>query len=128
MKALSRKTQLQKRKDEVDKYITDNYEEVIYDAIAMNAPYVTKQAVAEFLLALSMHGYGTKRLKEMYDWYIAVCNMPGKIMGQAVNADSVINEVQSKYDIDFSQINLSYQSYEDFCRERDAKKERNVHD
>lgn len=120
MKALSRRTQLQKRKDEVDKYITDNYEEVIYDAVAMNAPYVTRQAIAEFLLALSMHGYGEKRLKEMFDWYITICNMPGKIMGREVNADSVISAVKSKFDIDFSRIDLKYQSYADFCRERDA--------
>lgn len=118
MMALSKRTQQQKHKDAVDKYIKDNYEEVIYDSIALNAPYVTRQAIAEFLLALSFHGYGAKRLKDMYDWYIEVCNMPGKILGHKVNADSVIKAVE-KFGIDFDRISLDYQSYQDFCKERD---------
>lgn len=116
MRAFSRKTQIQKDHDRIDKYIRDNYEEVVYDAIGMNAPNIVRQTVAEFLLAMSFHGYGAKRLQDMYEWFLTVTNMPGKTLGKEVNAHDVIDTMTKKYGIDFERIQPKYQSYEEFKR------------
>lgn len=118
MKALSRKTQEQKERDRVDRYITENYEEVIYDAISKNAGNIVRQTAAEFLKGMSLHGYGAKRLNEAYEWFLAITNLPDKLMGQTVSAEDTI-AAMSKYGIDFERIDPHYQSYEDFCRERE---------
>lgn len=118
MKALSRKTQEQKERDRVDKYITDNYEEVIYESVSMNAGNIVRQTAAEFLKALSMHGYGAKRLNDAYEWFLAITNLHGKPMGKSVSAEDCITAME-KYGIDFGRIDTEYQSYEDFCRERE---------
>ena len=120
MMANSKRTQFAKRKDEVDRYIQKNYEKVIYESIAANSGYVCKQAIAEFLWALSMNGYGAKRLNDFFEFYLTVANMPSKVLGRQVNADDVIDTVQKKFGIDFNRININYQSYEDFCKEREA--------
>lgn len=120
MRSYSRKAFMSKQKNEVDKYIKDNYEKLIYESVAMNSGYVAKQAAAEFLWALSMHGYGAKRLNQFFEFFLQVCNMPNKIMGQTANADDIIDHVSNKFGIDFNRINTSYQSYEDFCKERDS--------
>lgn len=118
MKALSRKTQEQKDRNRVDKYITENYEEVIYEAISMNAGNIVRQTAAEFLKGMSLHGYGAKRLNEAYEWFLAITNLPDKLMGQTVSAEDTI-AAMSKYGIDFDRIDPHYKSYEDFCRERE---------
>lgn len=118
MRSLSRKTQEQKDRNRVDKYITENYEEVIYDAIAMNAEHIIKQTAAEFLKAMSLHGYGAKRLNDVYEWFLDITNLPGKIMGKTASAESCMAAME-KYGIDFDRIDPHYQSYMDFCRERE---------
>lgn len=118
MKALSKKTAQEKEKNRVDRYIADNYEKIIYDSVAENAPYISRQAVAEFLWALVMHGYSTQKLQECFEWYLAVCNMPDQILGKTPNADDVIALMSEKHGIDFDRMQMRFQSYEDFCRER----------
>lgn len=125
MKALSRKTREQKDRDRVDRYITENYEEVIYEAISMNAGNVVKQTAVEFLLALSLHGYGAKRLNDAFEWFLAITNLPDKLMGQTISAEDTIKVIHDKYGIDFEQINPHYQSYADFCRERRERESKN---
>jgi len=120
VKALSRKTQEQKERDRVDKYITDNYEEVIYESVSMSAGYIVKQTAAEFLKALSLYGFGTKRLNDVYEKFLGIANLPGKIMNQQVHADAAIEAMEKMHKIDFDRINVNYQSYEDFCKERAA--------
>lgn len=124
MRSLSRKAQEQKDRNRVDKYITENYEEVIYEAIAMNAGNIIRQTAAEFLKGLSMHGYGAKRLQQAYEWFLAITNLHGKPLGKSVDAEDCISAME-KYGIDFSCIAPEYQSYEDFCREREQNASKN---
>lgn len=121
MKALSVKVSSEKEKAKIDRYVRENYEEIIYNGMAGNAEYVSKQAVAQFLWALSMHGYGAKRLQECFEWFLAVCNMPGQVLGKTPNADDVIRLMADRYGIDFDRMQMHFQSYEEFCREREAK-------
>lgn len=114
MKALSRKAQEQKEHDRVDKYIRDNYEEVIYDAISMNAANIVRQTVADVLLGMSLHGYGAKRLNDAMDWVVEVLNFPDKMLGTTVNGQDTIDALESKYGLDFSKINPKYESYAEF--------------
>lgn len=123
MKALSVKVSHEKEKAKIDRYVRENYEEIIYNGIAGNAEFVSKQAAAQFLWALSMHGYGTKRLHDCFEWFLAVCNMPDQILGKTSSADDVIRLMTDKYGIDFDQMQMNFQSYEDFCRERGASKD-----
>lgn len=124
MRSLSRKAQEQKDRNRVDKYITENYEEVIYEAIAMNAGNIIRQTAAEFLKGLSMHGYGAKRLQQAYEWFLAITNLHGKPLGKSVDAEDCISAME-KYGIDFSCIAPEYQSYEDFCMEREQNASKN---
>ena len=121
MRAASRKTAQQRQRLEIDRYVREHYEEMVYDAVAGNAGYVARQAVAEFMLALKFHGYTAEQLREMYGWYLAVVNMPGKLLGRDVNADDAIRNLSESCGIDFGQMRLQYQSYEDFCKEREER-------
>lgn len=119
MKALSVKASSEKEKAKIDRYVRENYEEIIYNGMAGNAPYISRQAVAEFLWALAMHGYSAKKLQECFEWYLSVCNMPDHILGKTPSADDVIRLVSDRYGIDFDRMQMRFQSYEDFCRERE---------
>lgn len=117
MRALSRRTQEQKERDRVDAYIRDNYEEVIYDAISMNAANIVRQTVAELLYGMSLHGYGKKRLHDVLRWFDDVNKMPGSAMGKKIDAETVIKYMHREFDIDFDSIDPKYESYEEYKSE-----------
>lgn len=116
MKSNSRRAQRRKDEHQVDAYMEEHYGEIVYEAIRDNAPFVVKQTVAEFLWALSMHGYGRKRLAEIYEWFIGMDSLPHSIMGKTLDAPQIMDLMRDRYGIDFDRIGTTYPSYEEFLR------------
>lgn len=114
MKALGRKTLEQKVRHEADRYVRDEYNKLAYEAIAGQMPEIMRQTAATFLWAMSQHGYGAKRLRDCFDWFEAVCNMP-PVFDQTMKMTDIKALMQAKYGIDFSKINPHLESYEEFC-------------
>lgn len=120
MKALSRKTREQKDNARVDKYIRDNYEQIIYDSMAENFVHIVRQTVAEMLYGMSQNGYGKKRLHKVLGWFNDVNAMPEDMLGKRPDAESVMKYMKREYDIDFDTINPNYQTYEEYKKDGSA--------
>lgn len=120
MKALGRKTLRHKVAIETKRYMEENYEELAYHAVCSHAPMIMQQAEAAFLYALSLHGYGAKRLKDFHEWYCAVMNMPEDLMGKQPSLMDVKALMESRYGIDFGKVNPHFPTYEQFCKDNDA--------
>ena len=116
MKSLGRKTLRQKVEIETEKYMKENYEELAYHAICGQAPDITRQTVAMMLYAMSLNGYGTKRLNKAYEMFLSVLNMP-KVFGKDLKCEDAMKMLAEKHGIDFSRINPHFQSYEEYARE-----------
>lgn len=63
------------------------YEEMRCEAFKQNKDDITRQAVAVMIFALSMHGYGEKRLNRVFEWFLEFLDFPevfGKKLTTAV--------------------------------------------
>lgn len=118
MRALSRKTLRQKVEMETEKYMQDNYAELAYHAVCEQAPNIMQQTEAVLLYALSLHGYGAKRLKDVHDWYCAIMGMPSDLMGKSPKMPDVQKIIREKYGIDFDRVKPRFQTFEEY---RDGK-------
>lgn len=113
MKSLGRKTLRQKVEIETEKYMKENYEELAYHAICGQAPIIMQETEAAMLYALSLHGYGAKRLKDFHDWYCQIMSMP-QIMGKTPKLLDVMQVMQERYGIDFDRVNPKFPTFEQF--------------
>lgn len=113
MKAITRN----KIKTIAKQYVTDEYNDLKYEAFKEIAPDVTKQTAAMFLYALKLHGhFGKTRLQRAFDWFIAVQNMP-PVMGKNFECYDAMKLLEKNYGIDFSKINVKLESKEKFDKE-----------
>lgn len=115
MRAYSLKAQQQKLHHESEKYILQNYEQVMYEAVAHEAPYLSRQMVAMMLYAMSQHGYGTKRLNDFYQWFLDVMNMP-EVFGKRIDCDNAIDMLAEKHNIDFTRLNIRFETWEEYAK------------
>jgi hypothetical protein len=113
VKSLGRKTLRQKVEIETEKYMKDNYEELAYHAICGQAPIIMQQTEAAVLYALSLHGYGAKRLKEFHEWYCQIMNFP-EIMGKTPKSLDVMQVMRERYGIDFGKVCPKFPTYEQY--------------
>lgn len=113
MKVMSRKTM----QNVAAQYAIDHYQEICYEAIERQAPYIAKQVVAAVLWALKLHGYGEKRLNDVFRWTCDALNMP-EVMGQQAECEDAIAYLAQNYNIDFDRLKIKYQRYEEFVDER----------
>lgn len=113
MKAFSRKTITQKVKQETDKYLTQEYDRLAYEAVKAQAPYLMRQTEAMILYALSQHGYGQKRLNEIHEWFLGITRMPD-ILGKTPKCGDCMKYLTDKFGIDFSEVNPRMESWEEF--------------
>lgn len=97
----------------VDSYMQERYEQIEYEAAIEHAPEIMRQTAAMFLLSLKWNGFGPKRLKEAYDNFLAVLDMPAELLGTKISTVDIEEFLTKTYDIDFSQIQPKFPSYKD---------------
>ena len=114
MKANSKKTREQKQKNHIDRFFTEEHQRLLYAEISENANYISRQIVALFLWSLSMHGYGEKRLNEMFGWFLDTLRMPDELMGKKIGSDDVMYHLHRAYGIDLSRLDMQFVSYDDY--------------
>ena len=115
MKAYSLKSQEEKMRDIAYKYALENHEQIAYEALTNNAPYIIREMTAIMLYALSTHGYGEKRLNEIYEWFVDATNMP-EVFGKRIDCDNAIDMLASKYNIDFSRLNIHFETWDEYAK------------
>ncbi len=119
MKALSRRTQQQRIKMECEKYMSDHYDEVVYEAIAKNAYYIAEQVEAMILFTLAkQYGFGEKRLNDVHAGFIRLLQLKG-IFGDQPKAEDCVKHIGSKYKINFAELkpNLNFMPYQQYIDE-----------
>ena len=89
-------------KHECDRYVAENLEEIRYQLFCEVAQDDIRQAEAVFLWAMSLHGYGTKRLQQMHRWFVDALQMPN-IMGQTPAATDCMELLADRHGIDFAE-------------------------
>lgn len=75
------------------------------------------QSVAVFMYAMSLHGYGAKRLKEFYDWYCAIMNAPADLLGKTPKTRDVVKLMSSKYGLDFGRVKPNFKPFKEWYRD-----------
>ena len=61
-----------------------------------------------------MHGYGEKRLNEMFGWFLDTLRMPDELMGKKIGSDDVMYHLHRAYGIDLSRLDMQFVSYDDY--------------
>jgi hypothetical protein len=116
VKVLSKKTIYKKLEDAANKQIDEKSTEIGYNAVVGCMPHIVKQTEATFLYALSLHGYGAKRLNDFHEWFCAICNMPASIMGKENYAINTAEFMRDKYGIDFDKVRVVAPTYEKYFK------------
>lgn len=109
MKALGKNTLRHRAEQEVKKV----YDELYYEAFRESAPETMRQTLAVVLYALSLHGYGEKRLKQVLDWTQAVLRLPG-CLGKSWSCTDCADTLKKRYDIDLSGITPNIETWEEY--------------
>ena len=108
MKALSKRS-IQERIRQTVKQVTATG----YEMVEQQAPYIQQQAIAVFLMALALHGYGPTRLKRILRWYNELLHMP-PVFGKQATAEDCIKQLRDKYDISLDDTVPEYEEFKDF--------------
>lgn len=107
MKALSRN----RVKQQAEKFIVENYNELKYETFNENLEEISQQVVAMMLYALMLHGYGETRLKRVFGWFVDVLNMPA-VFGQAPSTEHCMKKLHDEFGIDFDKIKPKVEKWE----------------
>jgi hypothetical protein len=105
VKALSKRIQKARDKEEA---------RIGYTAVQHEAPEIMRQTVAMMLYAMSLRGYGKKRLHYFYDWFCSIMNMPSNVLGKVPKTKDVMKLLTEKYEIDFSRIHAEFKPFEEW--------------
>lgn len=84
--------------------IQQNWDLIRCEAFKQNCDDITRQTVSILLYALSVHGYGKKRLSDIYEWFLEVLNYP-EFFGKKLNT-SATEKRCAAMGIDLSRIKL----------------------
>lgn len=101
----------------IEKRMITRYNAEQYNIFQEQATEVARQTVAMMLYALSMKGYGTKRLNMFFDWFVDVLQMP-KVFGREVHTMDAMEMLTDRHGIDFGRIKLNLQSYAEYARDK----------
>ena len=100
-------------KRQAEKHFYQNYDMLRYEAFQQNANDIIKQAIAMMLYALSLHGYGEKRLNRIFGYMLDILNMPD-VLGKTPKADECMKYMNQKYHIDFDKVHVKLESLEEY--------------
>lgn len=117
MRAFGNRTLKQKVIRETNKYMQENFKELSYQAVCSQAPAIMRQSEAVMLYALSLHGFGAKRLNDFHEWYCAIMNMPVNVIGKKNDMHNVLELMKSKYGIDFEKVKPDLPSFEEYQKD-----------
>lgn len=109
MKSLGKNTLRHRAEQEVKKV----YDELYYEAFRESAPETMRQTLAVVLYALSLHGYGEKRLKQVLEWTQAVLRLSG-FLGKSCRCTDCAELLKKRYDIDLSGITPNIETWEEY--------------
>lgn len=113
MKSFGGRASVNRVKHECDRYVVENLNSIKYDLFCEIAQENFQQAEAVMLYALMMHGYGTKRLQRVHEWFKEIVNMPD-IMGKTPNCIDCQKLLTERHGIDFEEITVRFESREQY--------------
>ncbi len=117
MKSNTSQRFMQKMKRELEthanNYVTENINGIKFSIYQETSEETAQAIIATVLYAMSLHGFGQKRLKDVIEWTDAVLQMP-KVMGKRANTDHVMKYIKDKYDIDVKDLKINIMSKEEF--------------
>lgn len=113
MRSFTSSAIVRKAQAEIDKQLEEKRLEIAYNALTANAPSIARSTEALVLYALSLNGYGKKRIQQIHEW---VCGMSeiGEMMGKEVTFNGVKAHMAEKYGIDFEELTLRMPTWEEF--------------
>jgi hypothetical protein len=117
MKSYGGKALTNRLKSECEKYIADHIEEIKYELFKEIVQDDFRQAEAVMLYALSKHGYGKVRLQRIHEWVNAMVNLP-EFNGKPFTCTDCMFHVKQKYGIDLDDVEVRFESKEDFDRRK----------
>lgn len=121
MKSLSDRVMSQKLKNEAKKYVDENYYTLMYEVLKYSSPKIMTDTEAMFLFALSLHGYGAKRLRDFHEWYKAIVEMP-EVMGKQSKSGDCVKVLRERYGLDISDVTPNFVSFEEFMKDKEDDK------
>lgn len=84
--------------------IAQNYDLIRCEAFKQNRDDMARQTVSILLCALAAHGYGKKRLSEIYEWFLEILNYP-EFFGKKLTTEATEKKC-AEMGIDLSRIHV----------------------
>ena len=113
MRSFTSSTIVRKAQAEIDKQLEEKRLEIAYNALTANAPSIARSTEALVLYALSLNGYGKKRIQQIHEWVCGLSEI-GEAMGKDVTFNDVKAHMCEKYGIDFEELTLKMPTWEEF--------------
>lgn len=113
MRSYGGKATTNRVKRECDKYVQKNIDDIRYELFKDIVQDDFRQAEAVLLYCLTLHGYGTKRIQRMHEWFLAILKMPD-LLGKTPTSQDCMKYLNEKYGIDFSEVNVRFESKEQY--------------
>lgn len=102
MRSISKRTLQARAEREVRKYAKEHEEEIAFEIYLNTTTDTVRQTEALILYALSMHGYGKRRLRRIHKWIVEVLGM-GEMLGRKADTMQVQQLVAERFGIDFTE-------------------------
>lgn len=87
----------------------------MYQQFCVNVQNITQQTICATLYAYELQGYTEDQIKEMYNTIKSVFELPS-LCGKDLEGADVINHIENKYGIDFSDFSIKIESFDEFCK------------
>lgn len=115
MKSFGGRSSINRVKKECDKYVAENLNAIKYELFCEIVQDNFRQAEAVMLYALMLHGYGTKRLQRVHEWFKEIVEMPD-VLGKTPQCLDCQKLLTERHGIDFGEITVRFESRDEFER------------
>lgn len=113
MRSFTSSAIVRKAQAEIDKQLEEKRLEIAYNALTANAQNIARSTEALVLYALSLNGYGKKRLQRIHKWVCGLSEI-GEAMGKDVTFNDVKAHIAEKNGIDFDELTFRMPTWEEF--------------
>ena len=100
-------------KKECDKYVQKNLDDIRFEIFKEVVQDDFQQAEAVMLYALSLHGFGSKRLQRVHEWVMAVLSMKNPL-GKTPTSQDCMKYLKEMYDIDCRECTVEFEDKEHY--------------
>lgn len=95
--------------------IQENYDLIRCEAFKQNRDDMARQTVSILLCALAAHGYGKKRLSDVYEWFLEILNYP-EFFGKKLTTEATEKKC-AEMGIDLSRIHVEVEMIDNEVKE-----------